>query len=280
MAPPPPHPSLPDPLPPTIRSGSRQDHQKFQAPKGLRRLGIAGLLGGQVLLRLLKGKLQRRNLMEHLIMVGPGSLGAVLLINGFAGMIFTVQTAREMARLGALDAVGGAFAMAFCRELAPVLTAGIVAGQVGAAFAAELGAMRVTEQIDALLMMRTDPVDYLVVPRVVATCVMLPILTMFAVAAGMLGGTAIAYQAYGQLPETFLGAANAFLTLADLFAVLLKASVFGLIVAVVGCSWGLTTWGGAKGVGQSATAAVVTIWIAVFMADFVLSLWLFGTLPT
>ncbi len=253
---------------------------KQSAPKGLRRLGIAGLLGGQVLLRLLKGKLQRRNLMEHLIKVGPNAIGAVLLINGFAGMIFTVQTAREMSRLGALDAVGGAFAMAFCRELAPVLTAGVVAGQVGAAFAAELGAMRVTEQIDALLMMRTDPVDYLVVPRVVATCVMLPILTLFAIAAGMLGGTAIAYQAYGQLPGTFLGAANSFLTLDDLFAVLLKALVFGLIVSVVGCSWGLTTWGGAKGVGESATSAVVMIWIGVFMADFVLSLWLFGTLPT
>ncbi len=253
---------------------------KGTAPKGLRRLGIAGLLGGQVLLRLIKGKLQRRNLMEHLVKVGPNAIGAVLLINGFAGMIFTVQTAREMSRLGALEAVGGAFAIAFCRELAPVLTAGVVAGQVGAAFAAELGAMRVTEQIDALLMMRTDPVDYLVVPRVVATCVMLPILTMFAIAAGMLGGTAIAYQAYGQLPRTFLGAANSFLNLGDLFAVLLKALVFGLIVSVVGCSWGLTTWGGAKGVGESATSAVVMIWIGVFMADFVLSLWLFGTLPT
>lgn len=253
---------------------------KQAAPKGLRRLGIAGLLGGQVLLRLLKGKLQRRNLMEHLVKVGPNALGAVLLINGFAGMIFTVQTAREMSRLGALEAVGGAFAIAFCRQLAPVLTAGVVAGQVGAAFAAELGAMRVTEQIDALLMMRTDPVDYLVVPRVVATCIMLPILTLFGIAAGMLGGTAIAYQAYGQLPDTFLGAAKSFLTLGDLFAVLMKALMFGLIVSVVGCSWGLTTWGGARGVGESATSAVVMIWIWVFIADFVLSLWLFGTLPT
>lgn len=146
------------------------------------RLTATGLLGGQVLLRLLQGRLRRRNLMEHLVAVGPGSLGSVLLINGFAGMIFTVQTAREMSRLGALDALGGAFTMAFCRELAPVLTAGVVAGQVGAAFAAELGAMRVTEQIDALQMMRTDPVDYLVLPRVVATGVMLPILTMFAIA--------------------------------------------------------------------------------------------------
>jgi len=274
------------PLPPRLTNTAGQPLKTTQStlrastPKGLRRLGVAGLLCGQVLLRLLQGKLQRQNLMEHLITVGPDSLGAVLLINGFAGMIFTVQTAREMARLGALEAVGSAFAMAFCRELAPVLTAGVIAGQVGAAFAAELGAMRVTEQIDALLMMRTDPVDYLVVPRVVATCIMLPILTLFAIAAGMLGGTAIAYQAYGQLPGTFLGAANAFLTLDDLLAVMLKAFLFGLIIAVVGCSWGLTTWGGAKGVGQSATAAVVTIWIGVFIADFLLSLWLFGTLPT
>jgi ABC-type transport system involved in resistance to organic solvents, permease component len=132
-----------------------------------------------VLLRILSGKIDRRKIMEHLVTVGLDSLRAVLLIAFFAGMIFTIQSARELIRFGAVGAVGGAFALAFCRELAPVLTAGVVAGQVGSAFAAEIGEMQVTEQIDALYMLRTNPVDYLVVPRVIACCVMLPILTYF-----------------------------------------------------------------------------------------------------
>ncbi len=235
------------------------------------------LLMGQVLLRLLQGRFHRRNLMEHLAMVGPGSLKAVLLVSLFSGMIFTVQTARELTRYGALEALGGAFALAFCRELAPVLTAGVVAGQVGSAFAAELGTMRVTEQIDALQMMRTDPVDYLVTPRVVATVLMLPILTVFAIVIGIGGGAAIALHFYEQPPDIFLNSVRNFLTLQDLAAVLIKAMLFALIIASLGCSWGLTTTGGAKGVGQSATAAVVTIWIGIFMADFLMSLLLFGT---
>ncbi len=231
---------------------------------------------GQVLLRLLKGRFHRRNLMEHLATVGPGSLRAVLLINFFAGMIFTVQTARELSRYGATESVGGAFGLAFCRELAPVLTAGIVAGQVGAAFAAELGTMRVTEQIDALQMMRTDPVDYLVTPRVVATVAMLPLLTVFAIAVGIFGGTSVAFLAYGQSPSIFLESVRHLLELRDLLAVVLKSMVFALIIATVGCSFGLTTTGGARGVGASATAAAVAIWIGIFIADFLMSVVLFG----
>lgn len=244
-----------------------------------RRLAAAGLLGGQVFWRLLRGHFHHRQLMEHLVTTGPGALQAVLVINGLAGMIFTIQTAREMLRLGALDSVGGAFALAFCRELAPLLTASVVAGQVGAAFAAELGAMRVTEQIDALLILRTDPVDYLVTPRVVATLCMLPILTLFAMVIGIAGGAAIARTLYGQSPDIFLGAVQTFLRLGDVLAVLFKSIIFGFLIAILGCSWGLTTWGGAKGVGQSATTAVVTMWFAIFIADLLLSLLLFGTSP-
>lgn len=260
------------PAPPTLtRLGDR--------PSSLERLATASLLGGQVLWRLLRGHFHHRQLMEHLITSGPGALRAVVVINGLAGMIFTIQTAREMLRFGTLEGVGGVFALAFCRELAPLLTASIVAGQVGAAFAAELGAMRVTEQIDALLILRTDPVDYLVTPRVVATACMLPILTLFAMVMGIAGGVAIAAVLYDQSPSVFLGAVRLFLTPGDLFAVLFKAVVFGFLIAILGCSWGLTTWGGAKGVGQSATTAVVTIWFAIFMADLLLSLLLFGISP-
>jgi len=233
------------------------------------------LLGGQVLLRLCKGRIHRRNLLEHMVTVGPGSLSPVLLSIGAAGMIFTLQTARELTHYGAVDAVGGAFAVAFCRELAPVLTAGVVAGQVGCAYAAELGAMQVTEQIDALYMLKTDPIDYLVVPRVVACCLMLPVITILALVVGLAGGVFVAAKFYSLAPDVFLNSVRTFLVPWDLLSVVIKAFVFGAIISIIGCGWGMTTTGGVKGVGQSATAAVVTAWVSIFLIDFFLSLVLF-----
>jgi phospholipid/cholesterol/gamma-HCH transport system permease protein len=242
------------------------------------RFSVTLFLGGQVLWRIIQGKVDRRHIMEHLVTVGLDSLRAVLLIAFFAGMIFTVQTARELIRFGAMGALGGAFALAFCRELAPVLTAGVVAGQVGSAFAAEIGEMQVTEQIDALYMLRTNPVDYLVVPRVIACCVMLPILTIFAVSIGMFGGLFIAVNFYDLEPSMFLESVRNFLGPWDVITIAIKSCIFGLIIAIVGCGWGLTTTGGGKGVGQAATAAVVTSWVLIFMADFFLSLLMFHEL--
>ncbi|MBE9004749.1 MlaE family lipid ABC transporter permease subunit [Fortiea sp. LEGE XX443] len=235
----------------------------------------AVLLFGQVLLHLLQGKTYYRKILEHMVTSGPGSLFPVLLVSGFAGMIFTIQTARELVKFGVVSAVGGAFALAFCRELAPILTASIIAGQVGSAFAAELGAMRVTEQIDALYMLKTDPIDYLVLPRVIACCLMMPLMTIFALVIGIAGGVFAAAQFYQIVPETFLESVRAFLEPSDLLIVLLKGFIFGILVAVNGCSWGLTTTGGAKEVGESATTAVVTTWVAIFIIDFILSLMLF-----
>ncbi len=233
------------------------------------------LLFGQVWLHLLQGKTYYRKILQHLVTAGPGSISPVLLVGGFAGMIFTVQTARELIRFGAVNAVGGAFALAFCRELAPILTASIMAGQVGSAFAAEIGAMRVTEQIDALYMLKTDPIDYLVLPRVIACCLMLPVMTVFALVMGIFGGVFAASQFYQITPEIFLESVRNFLEPSDLLIILLKGFIFGVLVAVIGCSWGLTTKGGAKEVGESATKAVVTSWVSIFIIDFFLSLLLF-----
>uniref|UniRef100_UPI001D136920 MlaE family lipid ABC transporter permease subunit n=1 Tax=Oculatella sp. LEGE 06141 TaxID=1828648 RepID=UPI001D136920 len=238
------------------------------------------LLAGQVLFRLLQGRLHWRNLLVHLYTVGPASLYAVLLVNGFAGMIFTVQTARELSRFGAIAGVGGAFALAFCRELSPVLTASVMTGQVGSAFAAEIGAMKISEQIDALRMLRTDPIDYLITPRIVACCLMLPVVAIVAMVVGIMGGIVAAALLYGQPPAVFLLSVRNFLTIDDLIAVTVKSCIFGAILSVIGCSCGLTTIGGAREVGQSATAAVVVGWICLFGCDFLLSLLLFGTVPT
>jgi phospholipid/cholesterol/gamma-HCH transport system permease protein len=239
------------------------------------RLFAAILLFGQVWLHLLQGKTCYRKILAHMVTAGPASISPVLLVNLFAGMIFTIQTARELVRFGAVEAVGGAFALAFCRELAPILTASIMAGQVGSAFAAEIGAMRVTEQIDALYMLKTDPIDYLVLPRVIACCLMVPVLTIFALVTGIAGGIFAGMQFYQIEPESFLESVRSFLVPSDLFIVLLKGLIFGVLVAVIGCSWGLTTKGGAKQVGESATIAVVTSWVTIFIMDFFISLLLF-----
>jgi len=254
---------------------------KFKPDKGVDKrwnIGffLAILLGGQVLIRLLKGKMpKKRDLLEQMATVGVDSLISVLLIAFFAGMIFTIQTARELVKFQAISALGGAFSLAFCRELAPVLTASIIAGQVGSAYAAEIGEMQVTDQIDALYMLKTDPIDYLVMPRVVACCLMLPMLTIIALVAGIGGGVCVAVSFYNMPPGVFLNSVRNFLELRDVFSIAVKSLVFGAMVALIGCGWGLTTIGGSKGVSRATTATVVTSWVSIFVVDFFLSLAIF-----
>lgn len=235
------------------------------------RLLAAIFLGGQVGLHLLRVKFNRRNTLEQMASVGPDSVLIALLTALSIGMVFTIQVAREFIYFGAGTTVGGVLALALTRELAPVLTAVVVAGRVGSAFAAEIGTMRVTEQIDALYVLKTDPVDYLVSPRVLACCLMLPVLTILALITGMAGGLLIADSLYNITPTVFLKSARNFLQTWDLISAVIKSIVFGGLIAVIGCSWGLTTTGGAKGVGQSTTAAVVTALLAIFISDFFLS---------
>ncbi|MGK7950020.1 MAG: MlaE family lipid ABC transporter permease subunit [Xenococcaceae cyanobacterium] len=237
----------------------------------LQRLLAAILLGGQVVVHLFKIKIHRRNTLEQMAAVGPDSLGIALVTAAFVGMVFTIQVAREFLYFGAGQAVGGVLALALTRELAPVLTAVVIAGRVGSAFAAEIGTMRVTEQIDALYILKTDPIDYLVIPRVLACSLMLPILTLFSLVTGLLGGMLIAEHLYSISQVAFLDSVNNFVQVWDLCTALIKAAVFGAIVAIIGCSWGLTTTGGAKGVGQSTTTAVVTALLSIFIANFFLS---------
>jgi len=239
------------------------------------RLIAAVFLGGQVLIHLLAGKIHRRNTWAQMAMIGPGSLLIALLTAATVGMVFTIQVAREFISLGAGTAIGGVLALVLARELVPVLTAVIVTGRVGSAFAAEIGTMQVTEQIDALYMLRTDPIDYLVIPRVVACCLMLPLLTLLSFVTGMTGGVIIANQLFGLSPTVFLDSAQTFLSVSDLTSSIIKSVVFGALIAIIGSSWGLTTTGGAKGVGQSTTTAVVTALLAIFVSNFFLSWLLF-----
>ncbi len=238
-----------------------------------KRLIAAIFLGGQVIVHVLKGKFNYANIVEQMALVGPESLLIALLTSTTIGMVFTIQVAREFINIGAGQVVGGVLSLALTRELAPVLTAVVLAGRVGSAFAAELGTMKVSEQIDALYILKTDPVDYLVIPRLVACCVMLPLLTILSIVTGMLGGLLIATSVFGMPGRVFLDSARNFLDAWDLCSAPIKAVCFGALIAIIGCNWGLTTTGGAKGVGQSTTTAVVTSLLAIFISNFFLS-WL------
>jgi phospholipid/cholesterol/gamma-HCH transport system permease protein len=239
----------------------------------LNRLFAAILLGGQAALHLFKTKINRRNTLEQMAVVGPDSLTIALVTASFVGMVFTIQVAREFINFGSGNLVGGVLAIALSRELTPVLTAVVVAGRVGSAFAAELGTMRVTEQIDALYILKTDPIDYLVIPRLLACCLMLPFLSVLSLLTGLLGGLGVAMALYSDSISryTFMNSVQNMMGVWDVLGGCIKSVVFGALIATIGCSWGLTTTGGAKGVGQSTTTAVVTSLLAIFVANFFLS---------
>jgi phospholipid/cholesterol/gamma-HCH transport system permease protein len=257
----------------------KSPHSRSTSAYGGHRFIFSALLLGRVCFRFIQGRTYWHRVPEHLFKTGPSSLIPILLVNSMGGMIFTLQTARQLAKFGAVNSVGGAFGASFCRELSPIITATIFAGQVGSAFAAEIGAMRVTEQIDALYTLKTDPIDYLVLPRMVACSLMMPILMGFSLVCGIIGGTFSAWQFYQMPPSLFVESIRGFLELSDLLSLLLKGMIFGMLIGIIGCGWGLTTTGGVKQVGESATAATVVCAIAIFMADLILSLVVFDSLP-
>ena len=238
----------------------------------IQRSWAAFLLTGKAIFFLFTRKLDFNSSVEQMMEAGPASLIIALITAAVIGMVFTIQVAREFLALGAGSAVGGILALALARELCPIMMAVVVAGRVGSAFAAEIGTMRVTEQIDALYMLKTDPIEYLVIPRLIACCIMVPALSILALFTGLAGGLMVA-QAYGIAGSVFLDSIQNFLTISDIMSGPIKGIVFGALIAIIGCNWGLTTRGGAKGVGQSTTAAVVTALLAIFVTNLFLS-WL------
>ncbi|MDR3561797.1 MAG: ABC transporter permease [Negativicutes bacterium] len=210
--------------------------------------------------------------MSHL---GVDSLPIVLLTLLFTGMVMTVQSAQEFIKYGAQSSVGGVVAVAMGRELAPVLTGVVFAGRVGAAITAEIGSMKVTEQIDALRVMATNPIAYLVVPRLIACVFMLPILVTFGDIIGTIGGYLVATMYAGIGSFTYLHSIKIFAVVNDVVGGLVKSMFFGAIVAIIGCYKGLTTAEGAEGVGKATTSSVVTSMICIFICNYFLSLILY-----
>lgn len=212
-----------------------------------------------------------QQLTRQMVRIGVDSLPVVLLTALFTGMVMALQTFSTLKRFNAEGFVGSLVALSMVRELAPVISSLLIAGRCGSAMGAELGTMRVTEQIDALEVLATDPVHYLVVPRVWATVFMLPLLIVVADVIGIVGGYLISVVYFGANPVTYVENTFRFMDLADLSSGLIKAAVFGLIIAVVGCQKGYFTRGGAEGVGRATTRAVVLASIAILISDFFLT---------
>jgi len=216
-----------------------------------------------------------RELSRQMVKVGVSSVPVVLLTTMFTGMVMALQTFTTLRRFNAESFVGSLVALSMVRELTSVLSGLIVAGRAGSAMGAELGTMRVTEQIDALEVMATDPVHYLVVPRVWASTIMLPLLVVMGNFVGIFGGYLVAVVLMGANPVSYVDRTFQFMTLNDLLSGLVKAAVFGLLLATIGCQQGFYTTGGAEGVGRSTTSAVVVASIAILISDFFLTKLLF-----
>jgi phospholipid/cholesterol/gamma-HCH transport system permease protein len=208
-------------------------------------------------------------------LLGVQSWAIVLLTSLCTGMVFALESANQAVQYGVGNLVGGAVAFTMARELGPMLSAVVVAGRSGAAISAELGSMVVTEQIEALQSLGLSPVRMLVVPRLLALVVMLPLLTVIADIVGIVGGMYIAGIFAHVSNESFINSARASLPFIDVLKGLLKAVVFAVIIAVIGSYSGLQTRGGAAGVGKSTTGAVVTAIILIFVFNFALSYILF-----
>ncbi|MBT8212278.1 MAG: ABC transporter permease, partial [Acidimicrobiia bacterium] len=216
-----------------------------------------------------------RELFRQMVRVGVDSLPVVVLTAMFTGMVMALQTYSVLARFGAERYVGSLVSLSMVRELAAVLSGLVIAGRAGSAMGAELGTMRVTEQIDALEVMATNPIHYLVVPRVWATTIMLPLLVLLADGLGIFGGYLVAVVLMGSNPVAHMDNTFRFMDFSDLTSGLIKAAVFGMLIALIGCQQGLHTRGGAEGVGRSTTRSVVIASVAILISDFFLTKMLF-----
>ncbi|KAF1081440.1 MAG: Phospholipid ABC transporter permease protein MlaE [Candidatus Rifleibacterium amylolyticum] len=217
------------------------------------------------------GRFAFGNLIEQMSRIGVDSLLMVAITGVSTGAVLVVQIGYQFAQMGAQSYVGGVVALSMARELAPILTSIVVAGRVGSAIAAELGTMKITEQIDALETMATNPVEYLVVPRFWGCTIMLFMLTIFTNVVGMIGGSIVAVNQIGLTLISFKDSILHMLQIQDLMGGLIKATVFGSIIGVIGCYKGFTTEGGAEGVGQSTTSAVVVSIMLILAVNYFLT---------
>ena len=237
----------------------------------LRHLGIISQMTVGTVRSLFKRPFEGRAILAQLESLGVKSMGIVVVTSVFIGMVMAVQFAFGLRKFGGMEYTGRVVGLSFARELAPTLTAVIVGGRIGAGMAAEVGSMAVTEQIDALRALGADPHKKLVLPRLIAAVIVMPILAGFALILGFSGAMLITDFQFN-IPSTFFfRSALGTVGMRDLLSGMYKTPFFGAIIALVGCHFGLTTTGGTAGVGNSTTRTVVVISITILIADFFLT---------
>jgi phospholipid/cholesterol/gamma-HCH transport system permease protein len=216
---------------------------------------------------------QRRKVFDQLFEIGNASLLMACILSLFIGGVIALQTGPVLAERGLSSAVGGLVGLSVCKELAPVMMAILIAGRIGSAMAAEIGSMRVYQEIDALRTMNINPIHYLVLPRMIAIAVALPILVIFAILIGWFGGGMVAVfnEKIGLTFQAFLGNLRDVVDLGDVANGLFKSFVFAVVIGIVSCHQGLVTIGGPRGIGRSVTKAVVNSIVLILILDYFLT---------
>ncbi len=246
-------------------------HPTFRFEAFLELIGDLALMGANVMRRLSPFKLEWREVIDQIRMLGIKSLAITNLTAIFAGMVLALQFGTSMTRFGAREYVGQVVALAILRELGPVLTALMVGGRIGAGMTAELGSMKVTEQIDAIRVLGADPISKLVVPRVVAATLIMPLLTALSDVIGIVGGMVISVMEFGITPLYYYQSIVEIASVADFTSGIVKATFFGFFIGLIACRQGFVTAGGTEGVGQSTTQTVVIASVNTLIADLILT---------
>jgi phospholipid/cholesterol/gamma-HCH transport system permease protein len=240
----------------------------------LDRLGAVILLTSQTVAWLIRPPYRVAQLLLAMDFIGVKSTFIVGLTGTFSGMVLALQTVHSLRNFSAEGVVGSIVAVSLCREISPVFTALMVTARAGSAMAAELGNMRVTEQIDALTTMGVSPVQYLLSPRLLASVLMLPLLFVLYTCVGMIGAYVVAVNWLGVDPGVFTSNIEKYLLPSDLYMGLTKAVVFGFLLTAISCAQGFFATGGAKGVGEATTRAVVLSSVTVLIVNYLLTSWL------
>lgn len=220
-------------------------------------------------------KLRVHKLFEQMSHIGVDSFSIIVLTGAFSGAVLALQSYIGFKRFGAEEFIGPVVALSLTRELGPVLTGLMVTGRAGSSIAAELGTMQITEQIDALKTLSINVEQYLIVPRILGSTIILPFLTLFSMFIGIIGGYVISVYALGLNGEQYISGIKTFVELSDITGGLFKAGVFGFILSLVGCYKGFYTTGGAKGVGLATTKSVVLSSILILISNYFLAALLF-----